>query len=106
MVRARVYRHDVRCPDCGSNWMRRDGCSRNGHQIYKCGDCKRRHTPEGAYRRPGPAIKERALETYAECGNLSAVGRLFQVSGQAVSVRVKKGGVRPEPVPGGPASPH
>ena len=22
MVRSRVYRHDVRCPDCGSNWMR------------------------------------------------------------------------------------
>ena len=20
MVRARTYRHDVRCPDCGSNW--------------------------------------------------------------------------------------
>ena len=25
MVRARVYHHDVRCPDCGSNWMRKDG---------------------------------------------------------------------------------
>ena len=45
MARSRVYRHDVRCPDCGSNWMRRDGCSRNGHQIYKCGDCQRRHRP-------------------------------------------------------------
>ncbi len=53
MARARVYRHDVRCPDCGSNRMRRDGCSRNGHQTYQCGDCPRRHTPEGAYRRPG-----------------------------------------------------
>ena len=26
-VLARVYRHDVRCPDCGSNWMRKDGLS-------------------------------------------------------------------------------
>ena len=23
MARSRVYRHDVRCPDCGSNWMRK-----------------------------------------------------------------------------------
>ena len=33
MARARVYRHDVRCPDCGSNWMRKDGFS-NGKQAY------------------------------------------------------------------------
>ena len=91
MARARAYRHDVRCPDCGSTWMRRDGCSLRGHQIYKCGDCQRRHTPQGAYRRPGPAIREQALAMYAECGNLSAVGRMFQVSAQAVSVWVKKG---------------
>ena len=24
MARGRVYRHDVRCPHCGSNWMRKD----------------------------------------------------------------------------------
>ena len=60
MVRARVYRHDVRCPDCGSNWMRKDGFS-GGKQRYCCGDCQRRYLPAGAYRRPAAEVKERAL---------------------------------------------
>ena len=34
MARSRVYRHDVRCSDCGSNWMRRDGCT-NGKQAFR-----------------------------------------------------------------------
>ena len=46
MARSRVYRHDVRCPDCGSNWMRKDGLS-GGKQRYCCGDCGRRYLPEG-----------------------------------------------------------
>ena len=48
MARSRVYRHgpDVRCPDCGSNWMRRDGFT-NGKQAYGCGDCRRRYVPAG-----------------------------------------------------------
>ncbi len=37
MARERTYRHDIRCPDCGSNWMRKDGLSR-GKQSYRCGD--------------------------------------------------------------------
>ena len=29
----RVYRHDLRCPHCGSNWLPKYGCSR-GKQTY------------------------------------------------------------------------
>lgn len=32
MARSRVYRRDVRCPDCGSNWMRRDGFTNDKRQ--------------------------------------------------------------------------
>ena len=60
MVRARVYRHDVRCPHCGSNWMRKDGFS-GDKQRYYCGDCRRRYLPQGVYRRPSLALKERAI---------------------------------------------
>ena len=34
MARARVYRLDVRCPGCGSNWMRKDGFS-GGRPAYR-----------------------------------------------------------------------
>ena len=46
MAGSRSYRHDIRCPHCGSNWMRKDGHSR-GKQTYRCGDCQHRHTPSG-----------------------------------------------------------
>ena len=63
MASSRVYRHDVRCPECGSNWMPRDGASRC-RQIDHCGDCGRRTIPDAAYQRPGAADKERALAMY------------------------------------------
>ena len=56
MVRSRVYRHHIRCPDCGSNRMRKDGFS-NGRPAYRGGDCRRRYVPGGAYLRPGRAVK-------------------------------------------------
>ena len=94
MARARVYRHDVRCPDCGSNWMRKDGFS-GGRQRYCCGDCQRRCLPDGAYRRPAPAVKERGLAMYTEGSSLSAIGRVLGYSAQAVSQWVKKGASKP-----------
>ena len=93
MVRARVYRHDVRCPDCGSNWMRKDGFS-EGKQRYCCGDCQRRYLLAGAYRRPAAEVKERALvirRRRTEGSSLSAIGRVLGYSTQAVSQWVKKG---------------
>ena len=94
MARPRVYRHDVRCPECGSNWMPKDGTSK-GRQVYHCGDCGRRTIPDAAYQRPGAADKERALAMYQEGSSLSAIARIFGVSVQAVSQWVKKGGPPP-----------
>ena len=96
MARSRVYRHDVRCPDCGSNWMRKDGCT-NGKQAYSCGDCRRRCVPEGAYRRPSAAVKERGIAMYTEGSSLrgsslSAIGRVLGYSAAAVPGWVGKGG--------------
>ena len=93
MARPRVYRHDVRCPECGSNWMPKDGTAK-GRQVYHCGDCGRRAIPDAAYQKPGAADNERALAMYQEGSSLSAVARIFGVgvSVQAVSQWVKKGG--------------
>ena len=37
---ARVYRNDLRCPHCGSNWMPKDGTSQ-GRRVYHRSDCGR-----------------------------------------------------------------
>lgn len=94
MSRPRVFRHDVRCPDCGANWMRKDGFS-NGRQAYRCGECRRRYVPGGAYRRPGPEVKERALAMYTEGSSLSAISRVVGYSVPAVLGWVKKGSGKP-----------
>ena len=91
MARRRVYRHHIRCPDCGSNWTRRDEVS-NGRQAYSCGDCRRRYVLGGAYRRPGPAVKAQAIAMYIEGSSLSAIGRVLGYSAPAVLGWVKKGG--------------
>jgi len=84
MVRPRTYRHDVRCPSCGSNWMPKYGYS-CGKQVYKCGDCKRKYVPDGAYHRPPEAVKEQAIEMYCEGTSMRAIGRLMGVSATSVN---------------------
>ena len=94
MSRPRVYRHDIRCPDCVSNRMRKDGLNGN-KQRYRCGDCRRRYVPGGAYRRPRPAVKEQAMAMYTDGSSLSTVSRVVGVSVQAVSNWVKQESARP-----------
>ena len=74
MARPRVYRQGVRCPECGSNWMPKAG-SVNGRQVYRCGDCQRRSTPDASCHRPSSADKERALAMYREGSSMRAVAR-------------------------------
>ncbi len=51
MARKRIYRHDIRCPECGSNWVCKNGHKKNGKQKYICNDCNRYFTenPDKVY---------------------------------------------------------
>ena len=73
----RAYRHDLRCPHCGSNWMPKYGTSR-GKQTYRCGDCKHRYTPEGNRHYYSEAVKSQAVSMYPVGSSLSAIGRVLQ----------------------------
>ena len=50
-----------------------------------------RYIPEAAYHRPGAADKERAMAMHREGSSLRAIGRVFGVSAQAVTLGLKKG---------------
>ena len=89
MARARSYRHDIACPHCGSNWMRKDGHSR-GKQTYRCGDCQHRHTPAGNRHYYPESVKRQAVAMYSEGMSMSAVARSMGVSLSAVFTWVKK----------------
>ncbi len=52
-------------------------------------------TTGGAYRRPGAAVKERALPMYAKGNSLRVIGRVLGYSAPAVLGWVKKGDARP-----------
>ena len=89
MARPRSYRHDVKCPHCGSNWMRKDGRSR-GKQTYRCGECHHRHTPEGnRHYYPERTIRH-ALDMYAEGASMSAIARAMDIKLSTVFSWVKK----------------
>ena len=64
MARARVYRHGLRCPHCGSNGTPKDSHSQ-GKQTYRCGN---RHYYS-------QAVKNQALDMYGEGSCISAIGR-------------------------------
>ena len=89
MAGSRTYRHDIRCPRCGSNWMRKDGHSR-GKQTYRCGDCQRRHTPCGNRHYYSEEFKRRAVDMYSEGSSMAAVARATGASLTAVHTWVKK----------------
>ena len=56
--------------------------------------------PDGAYRRSGPEVKERALAMYAEGGSLSAISRVLGYSAPGCVGMGEKGVHGTEPVAG------
>ena len=89
MARARVYRHDLRCPHCGSNWLPKYGFS-GGKQTYRCGDCHYHFTPGGNRAFHSDATKARAIAMYCEGSSLRAVSRVLEVPLLTVFTWVKK----------------
>ena len=89
MGRPRTYRHDMKCPHCGSNWLPKAGLSR-GKQTYRCGDCRYRFTPDGnRHYYPEHTIRQ-ALAMYSEGMSMSAVARSMGIKLGTVFMWVKK----------------
>ena len=89
MARARTYRHDLRCPHCGSNWTPKDGHSR-GQQTYHCRDCHHRFSPTGNRHYYPQMVKDQALDMYGEGSSLAAIGRIMGILPETVYSWVKK----------------
>ena len=89
MARARAYRHDMKCPHCGCNWLPKDGRSR-GKQTYRCRDCNYRFTPDGNRQYYSEQFKRDAVAMYQEAGSIAAVARAKGVSPSGVLKWVKK----------------
>ena len=91
MARARAYRHDVRCRRCGSKWMPKDGRAR-GRQMYKCGDCKKKRTADGAQPHFPEHVKRQAVQMRIEGASMSAAARVVGASVTSVSRWLGEGG--------------
>ena len=98
MVRARVYRRIVvRCRLRRSLSRLRFQLDAQG-RVFWWEAALLLRGPEGSYRHPGVAAKERALAMYTEGSSLSAIGRVLGYSAQAVSQWVKRGAGSLDPV--------
>ncbi len=91
MAGARTYRHDLRCPHCGSNWLPKAGLPR-GKQTYRCGDCAYRFTPDGNRSYHSAQTMDRAMAMYTEGSSIAAISRVMDVKAVTVASWVKKGG--------------
>ena len=115
MARPRAYRHDFRCPHCGSNWTPKDSRSRGKQtpyqvrgRLYRCRECHYRFTPEGNRHYYSEAVKSQAIDMYLEGTGITAIGRVLEVQTATVLSWVKKsppgaaGDGAGDPASGGP----
>ena len=89
MGKPRSYRHNLRCPYCGSNWLPKAQRSK-GKQTYRCGDCRYRFTPDGNRHYYSEKVKRQVLSMYAEGSSISAIAKVMNVKLATVFSWVKK----------------
>mgnify|MGYP001211501553 CR=1 FL=1 len=103
MARPRMYRHDCRCPHCGSNCVIKYGKA-NGRQTFRCRECAYRFMP-GATRHVYPErVRQEALRMYCEGTGIEAISRVLGVKSGTVYSWVKKSQVGT--VDGGASNPR
>ncbi|MEO2083668.1 MAG: helix-turn-helix domain-containing protein [Desulfurobacteriaceae bacterium] len=95
--RPRTYRHDVRCPDCGSNWCKKNG-RQNNKQRYRCNECGRVFTPVASRKKHPREVKELALKMLSEGMGISAVARTLGLPEGTVSCWLHREGKRLEEI--------
>ena len=89
MAKPRIYRDDMQCPRCGSNWLPKYGHAR-GKQTYRCGQCGYHFTPGAKHPHHAPETKRLAEAMYAEGLGISAIGRVLRVKLETAFSWVKK----------------
>ena len=79
----------LKCPDCRSEQLIRDGYARNGKQRYRCRGCGRRSRehPHTGY---SEEFKAQVLAAYHERMSLRGIERTFGVSRHTVTSWLKK----------------
>ena len=89
MSRPRSYRHDHRCPDCGSNWVVKYGHSR-GKQTYRCQDCVHRFSPSAKRRVYPEKVRQQAVSMYCEGNGVEVISRVLEVKTGTIYSWIKK----------------
>jgi len=75
---SKVYRHDIRCIECGSNWVVKNG-KQKGKQTYLCRDCNRRFTPEAQRVHHPKDKKQQAISMFCEGMPITAIARTLKI---------------------------
>ena len=76
--RPRIYRDNIKCPECGSNWCKKFG-KNTGKQRYKCNECGRLFYEGAKYHKHPEKIKLLALKMYSEGMSISAISRVLNI---------------------------
>ena len=88
----------IRCPNCGSEQVSRNGHSKAGKQVYRCNNpaCQHRSfVEEYTYKAWDPKIREQVLKLAIDCTGTRATGRILGISKDSVTAILKKRKVGP-----------
>ena len=69
----------MRCPNCESSMVVKNGRNRSGSQRYLCRDCRRGFTPQPHLHGYPSEMHHEAVRLYLEGNNLRRIGRLLSV---------------------------
>ena len=89
MAQPRVYRDEMQCPRCGSNWLPKYGRSR-GKQTCRCGQCLYHFIPESEHPHQPERVRSMAVAMYAEGSSIEAISRVLGMKAGTVCSWVKK----------------
>ena len=89
MAKPRIYREDMQCPRCGSNWLPKYGHAR-GKQTYRCGQCSYHFTAEAKHPHHDPETRRLAEAMYGEGLGISAISRVLRVKLETAYSWIKK----------------
>jgi transposase-like protein len=83
----------VKCPDCGSEKVSKNGHNKTGKQVYRCNnsECSRySFVEEYKYKAYIPEVRKQILKMAVDGTGTRATGRLLGISKDTVTTVLKK----------------
>ena len=88
-----TYNKYMRCPECGSDRIVKNG-RQKGKQTYLCRNCSRRFTPDATKKHRPKDVRELAIGLFCEGLSIASISRKLNIPYKTVHYWIKSAGKR------------